>query len=714
MSPLCYIYICIYLFIYVVSMDNSKFHQCVLCSKRTKPKDRRPLAGPNNKDIRQYLSRSFMLNVTGENVICGKCRIQCYKGKQFTSKLKNSASQGNDPVYIPTEKKATEGSIQSPRNITLPLSSVSGSSHSSCCVCKKRDCKFITVPTNVRYLTLIDQNIIIPAGSRCCPCHISEGKFNDLSIGKMKDIRGVSEFNRTELHNLIQHIRDMALKNKEKRVDFDTPDSMTDTDYINIIGLNKADLEDICSHIKDLRNTKVRSMRTCIALLLSKLKSGMSNQLLSTVYNIPKKSIRRAIASARKALAKDFTPRYIGFQHISREDIITQHTRPLANTLFGGKTCAPAILVIDGTYIYIQKSMKFRFQRRSYSMHKHRPLVKPMMFVSTTGYIVSVIGPYFSDAKNNDANILKHVMFRNEEEIRSWVKEDDVFVVDRGFRDSLSMLERLGIRSEMPSFLKKGQAQHSPEESNTSRLVTKIRWVVESVNGRIKTWKYLNNIVPNSQIPHIEDDIKLISAICNKYMKPLVSTNEESETLLGCKMLVLAKQNNKLMERVIANGWDKMRTQWKKINEDSFFFPSLDEEELRNLTLGVYQLKLAKSYTEEHLNPDGEYEVLICGIQEGLLMGKIQSRHVSNKVYKLWIEFNEFSVLGWYCQCRTGARVVGTCAHISSVIWYLGFARHQNIAFKSDTDWSKYLKDAKDTPEPQLLENSSDEEVLEE
>jgi hypothetical protein len=55
-------------------------------------------------------------------------------------------------------------------------------------------------------------------------------------------------------------------------------------------------------------------------------------------------------------------------------------------------------------------------------------------------------------------------------------------------------------KTEMPVFLKRGQKQHNVEESNSSRLVTKIRWVVESVNGKLKCWKYLANIIPNTTL----------------------------------------------------------------------------------------------------------------------------------------------------------------------------------------------------------------------
>jgi len=85
----------------------------------------------------------------------------------------------------------------------------------------------------------------------------------------------------------------------------------------------------------------------------------------------------------------------------------------------------------------------------------------------------------------------------------NWLREGDIVVVGRGFRDSVEFLNDLGIKTEMPVFLKRGQKQHTVEESNSSRLVTKIRWVVESVNGKLNCWKYLANIIPNSQIPYI-------------------------------------------------------------------------------------------------------------------------------------------------------------------------------------------------------------------
>ena len=42
--------------------------------------------------------------------------------------------------------------------------------------------------------------------------------------------------------------------------------------------------------------------------------------------------------------------------------------------------------------------------------------------------------------------------------------------------------------------------QHTTEKANHFRCVTKIRWVVESTNGRIKTWKALDQVDSSTQI----------------------------------------------------------------------------------------------------------------------------------------------------------------------------------------------------------------------
>ncbi|CAC5402839.1 unnamed protein product [Mytilus coruscus] len=106
-----------------------------------------------------------------------------------------------------------------------------------------------------------------------------------------------------------------------------------------------------------------------------------------------------------------------------------------------------------------------------------------------TSHKYCIVCPYLSNGKNNDAAITKHMVTVNAEGMNEWLQQDDVCIVDRGFRDVVEYLEEQGFSVQMPLYLKKGQKQHTTEEANTSRLVTKVRWIVESVNdGEISEW----------------------------------------------------------------------------------------------------------------------------------------------------------------------------------------------------------------------------------
>ncbi|CAC5395855.1 unnamed protein product [Mytilus coruscus] len=242
---------------------------------------------------------------------------------------------------------------RSPPSIQLKLPSTTAS-HAQCVVCKRHGPKLVTVPNSARYDLFLQRLIILPQGARCCPGHLSDEIFSSFSCEQIVEKKPSSDFNRTEITNLLKQIRDIALKNSKKRIDFDSPNSLSESDIYNLTGLTKANFDDVCSKIQDspMRDSHCRTIRQCIGIFFTKLKCGMSNRLLSTLFNLGCDATRRAISSARKYLVETFVPENLGFEHISRNNVIDNHTRPLAQSLFGDIT-NPAILVVDGTYIYI-------------------------------------------------------------------------------------------------------------------------------------------------------------------------------------------------------------------------------------------------------------------------------------------------------------------------------------------------------------------------
>ena len=95
-----------------------------------------------------------------------------------------------------------------------------------------------------------------------------------------------------------------------------------------------------------------------------------------------------------------------------------------------------SVIEVDGTFQLLVSEADLQYAQTK---------VKPMMIVGTNEYILSVLGPYLADGKNSDANITKHMTATNAEGMVGWLQQDDVVVVDRGFRGSVDVLSDLGM-----------------------------------------------------------------------------------------------------------------------------------------------------------------------------------------------------------------------------------------------------------------------------
>ena len=79
------------------------------------------------------------------------------------------------------------------------------------------------------------------------------------------------------------------------------------------------------------------------------------------MFGFKKSQIRRAINdSCRTSLMKHFVPKHLGSGHITHTEFVEKHTSTVAGSLFkSSQDSDEAILIVDGTYIYIQKSMDY-------------------------------------------------------------------------------------------------------------------------------------------------------------------------------------------------------------------------------------------------------------------------------------------------------------------------------------------------------------------
>ena len=106
-----------------------------------------------------------------------------------------------------------------------------------------------------------------------------------------------------------------------------------------------------------------------------------------------------------------------------------------------------------------------------------------------------------------------------------------------------------------------------------------------------------------------------------------------------------------------------------------------------NITFGSYQLKQALSYIAGHLTEDSKHEIfvnenLVDLDKSKLIMAKIQSRHINNLEYNVYIKYrpggNSYDgIEGWYCTCKDGSRTIGWGSHITCIIYYFGYGKYE-------------------------------------
>ncbi|CAF1139559.1 unnamed protein product, partial [Brachionus calyciflorus] len=141
-------------------------------------------------------------------------------------------------------------------------------------------------------------------------------------------------------------------------------------------------------------------------------------------------------------------------------------------------------IIANGTYCSCQKSTNNMIQRKLYSGHKKRPLVKPFVVTTTTGKIIDIYGNY--GATDNDASIMEDVLNRDKN-LKELILKNDLAIFDRAFKDCILRLKKkYGLISKIPTCLKDGEKQMTCKEANETRLITKNRYVVEVINGILK------------------------------------------------------------------------------------------------------------------------------------------------------------------------------------------------------------------------------------
>ena len=212
------------------------------------------------------------------------------------------------------------------------------------------------VSTEDRDLIFLKKNILISEGAPCYPQHMVDHRLEKNAIDKIApfSIRNI-QFNSTDVQLMIN--KSQMPFEQRKRFDFDSPASLSDDEYKILTGLTKVQFDDLAQNILNysIRNSSNRSIRTALAILLCKLRLGLSISMLAVLFQLPdKKTVSRSLKIVRTALLNEFVSSNLGFNHVRGQKIIHQHISAIAQQLMFTNESDTAIIVINGTYLNIQ------------------------------------------------------------------------------------------------------------------------------------------------------------------------------------------------------------------------------------------------------------------------------------------------------------------------------------------------------------------------
>lgn len=557
------------------------------------------------------------------------------------------------------------------------------------CVSEER----LRVPKPMRLRLLSDFKLYVPNSARVCVEHIRLYNWEEVVQQNEFMLTFTSE-QIEDMLNLLSNIRSAF------KLDFENVESWSHHLCHYWLGHSPEEILQIingCSSFRTVRNAK-----TIVSIYLLKLRTGDSNERLGTLLQMPVTTIGRYLKKAREILCREFVPQHLGLECLTRDNLLRKNLI-IPKGLFGDDSNSKAIVIADATYVYIQKSSNYYFQKKTYSLHKYRNLIKPFLIVASNGHILDVWGPY--SATISDATIMKDLFAEENGPLRRYFREGDVFILDRGFRDAMDDLVRYNYEPHKPESLEEGQTQLPTIHANKSRCVTICRWVIEVINGKFKRdYKLLRQTYFNNTCRNVMTDFRIAAALVNVFHK-LITDRTDAPAILS-QIRARMDVPNQLCDFIEDYNVNRRRAAFTPINGDLpqlSMFPMLTMENLILFALGTYQIKQARLYYGEHMRQNGSYSIDVCenierignitddsyfDVNELLIRAKIQSRHHTGKTYFVYILLGQPSdtvdnpinlIKSYYCNCIVGKRTVGCCAHTMTVVWFLGWARHRNV-----------------------------------
>lgn len=179
--------------------------------------------------------------------------------------------------------------------------------------------------------------------------------------------------------------------------------------------------------------------------------------------------------------------------------------------------------------------------------------------------------------------------------------------------------------------------------------------------------------MPGGYSGKVERFFGIACALLN-FISPVAVTDNEKHIQYAKSAAENVGKENVLQHWLEENKLIRSTVSWRRASSDIVKdFPRVESlEELQDISGGFYNVLQARRYIKEHQNDDGDFEIRLHKDHDFLIRAQIHSRFSSSAIHSCWVEYNpekssNESIVGYYCTCRSGARWVTSCSHITAV-----------------------------------------------
>lgn len=262
---------------------------------------------PNNKMYEEGLI--FLNNNNLNNIVENQEEINDQYDSNSSSDEQDDDDVDDDSYYCLEDKNSIES-----EELILDINRTV-ISNKSCFVCKanSKDINLKSISKDGIVEVFIQKKILIKENSRCCEHHLKNGYLKDEDIEKLNVYSSFSKMEKKDVEKLIEKLRLHGLKNRNTFSQFEKKDKIDAEICHRTTGLYLDEFLSLYNQVESIKDSPSRTKSQCIAIYLFWLKTGLDQATISSYFGqITRNKVKNYCSQMRKALIKDFVPKYLG------------------------------------------------------------------------------------------------------------------------------------------------------------------------------------------------------------------------------------------------------------------------------------------------------------------------------------------------------------------------------------------------------------------